>query len=81
MFDTFSSTPTLLFQAEGLKARAVTTSEFETVDCSLMLRSIGYKSLPIDLGIPFDQKAGIVPNVGGRVVDREGHVVKGSGVL
>ena len=31
-----------------------------------MLRSIGYRSLPIE-GVPFDDKAGIIPNIAGRI--------------
>lgn len=33
----------------------------------LVLKSIGYKSLPLE-GVPFDSKQGIVPNAGGRVL-------------
>ncbi|XP_022147042.1 NADPH:adrenodoxin oxidoreductase, mitochondrial [Momordica charantia] len=43
------------------------TGEFEDLDCQMVLKSIGYKSVPID-GLPFDHQKGIVPNVRGRVV-------------
>jgi hypothetical protein len=33
----------------------------------LVLKSIGYKSLPLD-GVPFDSKQGVVPNAAGRVL-------------
>ena len=31
-----------------------------------VLRSIGYRSLPIE-GVPFDEKTGVIPNVAGRI--------------
>jgi hypothetical protein len=33
----------------------------------LVLKSIGYKSLPLE-GVPFDTKRGVVPNAAGRVL-------------
>ncbi|KAH3862064.1 hypothetical protein DPMN_025023 [Dreissena polymorpha] len=47
--------------------RAVMTSETETIECGLVLRSIGYKGRPIDPAVPFDTRAGIIPNREGRV--------------
>ncbi|WZZ88809.1 hypothetical protein YC2023_117388 [Brassica napus] len=38
--------------------------------CSMVLKAIGYQSVPIN-GLPFDHKKGIVPNVRGRVVSTE----------
>ncbi|KAK8955272.1 hypothetical protein KSP40_PGU014593 [Platanthera guangdongensis] len=49
------------------KQSAVGTAEFEDINCGLVLKSIGYKSLPI-FGLPFDYNKGVVPNVKGRVV-------------
>lgn len=46
---------------------AVGTGEFEEYPVQLVLKSIGYKSLPLD-GVPFDSKQGIVPNAAGRVL-------------
>ena len=43
----------------------------------MVLRSIGYKSLSIDLAIPFDNQLGIIPNRQGRVLDDNGAVVNG----
>lgn len=43
------------------------TGEYEDIECGLALKSIGYKSVPID-GLPFDHYKGIVPNVRGRVL-------------
>ncbi|KAL2631261.1 hypothetical protein R1flu_015947 [Riccia fluitans] len=47
--------------------RAVGTGEFEEINCGLALKSIGYKSLPVE-DLPFDHRKGVVPNVQGRVV-------------
>ena len=47
---------------------AVGTGEFETIPCDLLLTSIGYKSSPMP-GVPFDQKAYVIPNARGRVLD------------
>lgn len=43
------------------------TGQFEDLRCGLVLKSIGYKSVPVD-GLPFDYQKGIVPNVRGRVL-------------
>ncbi|XP_004503452.1 NADPH:adrenodoxin oxidoreductase, mitochondrial [Cicer arietinum] len=49
------------------KQIAVGTGEFEDIKCGMVLKSIGYKSVPVD-GLPFDHKKGIVPNERGRVL-------------
>lgn len=46
----------------------VPTEEEETLDASLVIRAIGYRSTPIE-GVPFDAARGLVPNDRGRVVD------------
>lgn len=46
--------------------KAVGTGEFETHPVGLVLRSVGYRGIPIP-GVPFDERAGHVPNEGGRV--------------
>jgi ferredoxin--NADP+ reductase len=58
------------------RIRAVDTGERETIECGLVLRSIGYKGLPID-GIPFDDGRGLIHNEGGRVHDGSGDTVPG----
>ncbi|MEE2060482.1 FAD-dependent oxidoreductase [Rhodococcus artemisiae] len=40
----------------------------EDLECSLVLRSVGYRGRPIP-GLPFDDGRGTVPNVAGRVID------------
>ena len=49
------------------------TGERETLECGLVLRSIGYKGIAIP-EVPFDERRGTIPNVAGRVVDGEHHV-------
>jgi ferredoxin--NADP+ reductase len=50
------------------------TGERETVECGLVLRSIGYRGVPID-GLPFDEWHGTIPNERGRVIDPGSEVV------
>jgi ferredoxin--NADP+ reductase len=49
------------------------TGQRETLDCGLVLRSIGYKGIAVP-EVPFDERRGTIPNVAGRVVDGEHHV-------
>ncbi|CAM8988056.1 unnamed protein product [Rhodiola kirilowii] len=46
---------------------AVGTGEYDHINTGMVLKSIGYKSVPVD-GLPFDHRKGIVPNVKGRVL-------------
>ncbi|KAI7733392.1 hypothetical protein M8C21_002008, partial [Ambrosia artemisiifolia] len=46
---------------------AAGTGEYEDLKCGLVLKSIGYKSIPVD-GLPFDYSKGVVPNIRGRVL-------------
>ena len=61
-------------------ARAVATGETELLPVSMVVRAIGYRSLPF-LDLPYDRRAGIVPNREGRVVDAEGRVQPGEYVV
>jgi ferredoxin/flavodoxin---NADP+ reductase len=47
------------------------TGEFETLDAQLVLRSVGYQSVPLP-GVPFDPATHTVPNVAGRVLSETG---------
>lgn len=47
--------------------RAVETGAVETVPVGLVLRSAGYRGVPIP-GLPFDQRAAVIPNAAGRVL-------------
>jgi ferredoxin--NADP+ reductase len=61
----------LLAPGDGA-ATAIDTGEREEVAAGLVLRAVGYRGVPIP-GVPFDDRAGLVPNVEGRVLggDRE----------
>jgi ferredoxin--NADP+ reductase len=42
------------------------TGETETIPCGLVLRSVGYQGVALP-GVPFDERRGVIPNIGGRV--------------
>jgi ferredoxin/flavodoxin---NADP+ reductase len=42
------------------------TAEVESLEAGLVLRSVGYKGVPL-AGLPFDEASGTIPNDGGRV--------------
>ncbi|MFI6513503.1 FAD-dependent oxidoreductase [Streptosporangium sp. NPDC050855] len=46
------------------------TGEFETLPVGMVLRSVGYRSVPLP-GVPFSETTMTVPNEAGRVRDRE----------
>ena len=56
----------LVAQEDGYM-RAEGTGEMEVVPCGMVIRSVGYRGAPLP-GVPFDERRGIVPNEGGRVV-------------
>lgn len=59
------------------RIQAVPTGERETIPCSLVLRSVGYRGIAID-GVPFDERAGTIANREGRIVDADGADVPGA---
>lgn len=48
------------------------TGQTYDIECGMVLRSIGYKSIPLQEGVPFDHKMGVIPNIEGRVVEEAG---------
>jgi ferredoxin--NADP+ reductase len=58
----------------------VGTGELETLPVSMVVRAIGYRSLPF-LDLPYDSRAGVVPNREGRVVDEAGRPLPGEYVV
>jgi ferredoxin/flavodoxin---NADP+ reductase len=63
----------------GLRARA--TDKSETIRASLAFRAIGYRGVPLP-GVPFDERAAVIANDGGRVTDpRTGAPVAGEYVV
>jgi ferredoxin--NADP+ reductase len=57
--------------------RAVATGEEKVVECGMVVRSIGYRGIPLE-GIPFDEDRGLIRNEGGRVVEGDGSVRTGA---
>ena len=51
--------------------RAVATGEEEIISCEMVFRSIGYRGTPL-AGIPFDERRGLISNLGGRVLSHDG---------
>jgi ferredoxin/flavodoxin---NADP+ reductase len=59
-----------LYRDESGAIRPRDTGERETVDCGIVFRSIGYAGIGLER-VPFDERRGVIPNEGGRVVDPE----------
>jgi ferredoxin/flavodoxin---NADP+ reductase len=57
-----------LVPGPGGGLRAQPTDERETIAAGLAFRAIGYRGLPLP-GVPFDERSGLIPNEGGRVLD------------
>ncbi|MDH6280311.1 FAD-dependent oxidoreductase [Prescottella agglutinans] len=55
---------------ESGKLSARATDRTETLETGLVLRSIGYKGVPV-ADLPFDDRRGVIPNENGRVIDPE----------
>jgi ferredoxin--NADP+ reductase len=60
--------------------RAVPTGEEEIIACGLVIRSIGYRGAPL-AGIPFDERRGLISNLGGRVLGHDGEPEVGEYVV
>jgi ferredoxin--NADP+ reductase len=60
--------------------RAIPTEQLEEIKCGLVLRSIGYRGRPVD-DVPFDERRGLIRNVGGRVCDEEARSHRGEYVV
>ncbi|KAI7875038.1 nucleotide-binding domain-containing protein [Lichtheimia hyalospora FSU 10163] len=56
--------------------KAIGTDTFEDQSCGLVLRSIGYRSIPMP-GIPFNERQGRVPNYLGKVLTIDNQEVPG----
>lgn len=56
------------FVNEG--ANPIDTGEFESIDCGLIIRSIGYKPLVVDKNLPINHRLGAIVNTNGRI---QGH--------
>ncbi len=52
------------------------TGEFETLDAQMIMRSVGYQSVPLP-GVPFDERTHTIPNASGRVLSGSGEPLPG----
>jgi ferredoxin/flavodoxin---NADP+ reductase len=59
----------------SLRARAV-SEEVETIECGLVLRSVGYRAVPLP-DVPFDERYFVLPNERGRVLAADGKPLRG----
>ena len=50
--------------------------EPETIECGLVLRSVGYRAVPLP-EVPFDERSFVLPNDGGRVTGPDGRPLPG----
>jgi ferredoxin/flavodoxin---NADP+ reductase len=58
-----------------LRARAVEDT-LETIECGLVLRSVGYRAVPLP-DVPFDERHYVLPHQHGRVLATDGEVLPG----
>jgi ferredoxin--NADP+ reductase len=61
---------------ESGRIRAVATDEREVIPCGIVFRSVGYRGVALP-GVPYDERAGTIPNEGGRVLDASGDPIPG----
>ena len=57
-------------EASDKGPQAKSTGQLEDIPVGLVFRSVGYKGLALP-GVPFDERAGVIPNDKGRVLDPE----------
>lgn len=59
-----------LVRAVDGSMRAQGSGLFETLPCGLVLRSVGYRGVPLP-DVPYNRGSGTIPNIDGRVIDEE----------
>ena len=59
----------------ALRARPLDV-DVETIECGLVLRSVGYRAVPLP-DVPFDERRFVLPNVNGRVLTPGGEPLPG----
>ena len=60
------------YVSENAKIIQTLDEPIKEIECGLVIRSIGYRSTPIDDSLPFDSKRGVIRNADGRVEDNAG---------
>jgi ferredoxin--NADP+ reductase len=70
-----------LYESEDGSLRPQPTDRRSTLPVGLVFRAIGYQGVPLP-GIPFDARAGVIPNEAGRIIDpRTGEPLVGEYVV
>jgi len=59
----------------SLRPRAL-DEDVETIECGLVLRSVGYRAVPLP-DVPFDERSFVLPNERGRVLGPDGEPLPG----
>jgi len=59
----------------SLRARPL-EGDLETIECGLVLRSVGYRAVPLP-DVPFDERHYVLPNERGRVLEPDGEPLAG----
>jgi ferredoxin--NADP+ reductase len=59
----------------ALRAQSV-GEDVETIECGLVLRSVGYRAVPLP-DVPFDERSFVLPNERGRVLSPDGEPLPG----
>ncbi|MFL5852679.1 MAG: FAD-dependent oxidoreductase [Solirubrobacteraceae bacterium] len=62
-------------ESGALRARPA-SDDIETIECGLVLRSVGYQAVPLP-DVPFDERRFVLRNERGRVLDAEGQHLPG----
>jgi ferredoxin/flavodoxin---NADP+ reductase len=62
--------------ADGTLRARPTDDPIETIECGLVLRSVGYRAVPLP-DVPFDERYFVLPNDRGRVVTPDGEPLPG----
>jgi len=61
---------------DGLLSARPLDEPVETIECGLVLRSVGYRAVPLP-DVPFDERHFVLPNQSGRVLTRDGEPLPG----
>ena len=62
-------------ESGALRARPA-SDDIETIECGLVLRSVGYRAVPLP-DVPFDERHYVLPNERGRVLTGDGDPLPG----
>jgi ferredoxin--NADP+ reductase len=63
-------------RADGMLAAQPIDASSELIDCGLVLRSVGYRAVPLP-EVPFDERYSVLPNERGRVLGPDGRRLPG----